>query len=81
MTQNKMWDTLINPNMEVELINTNNNLLRGVRFTFEYMGHSIIVEDNKTDNLGTNYKSARMRMLEEVSQVYKMKMKNMEVAV
>lgn len=74
-TQNKVWDGIINPNMEVELVKTNNDLMRGVRFTLDFMGELVVVEETKTDNLGTNYKNARTKILDKVFKIYNDKVK------
>lgn len=67
MTDNKLWDTIIEPNMNVNLVPTKNGRIRGIRINFVAMNGCLIeVEEIGTNNIGTNYKKARQKMIDKV---------------
>lgn len=69
MTDNKLWDTIINPIAIIELIESNKGLNRGVRITYPHNKGSIVVEEIAFDDIGTNYKKARQSIIKEVREL------------
>lgn len=62
-TDNYIWDNVINPNMNANLIQSKFGLNRGIRIEYNFDGCGMIVEVNDSDNIGTNYKNARNEMI------------------
>lgn len=76
MTLNKLWDSIINPNANVELIESKNGLHRGIKISYTPSDElntkdkkTIIVEETESNNISTNYKNARMNMINEVKKI------------
>lgn len=76
MMLNKLWDSTINPNADVELIESKNGLHRGIRISYTPSDElntkdkkTIIIEEIESDNISTNYKKARMNMIDEVKKI------------
>lgn len=67
MTDNKLWDKVIEPILEPELVLNLNGDKRGIKFscTLE-SGLKKEVIENGSKNIGTNYKKARQKMIDEV---------------
>ena len=79
MTDNKLWDTIINPNADIEIIKSNNGLYRGIKISFmpseifslNIKTDKIIVERVEFNDIGTNYKKARLDMIKEIRKLKK----------
>lgn len=70
MTDNKLWDTIIEPQMDVNLIPTKDGRVRGIRMSFYTTdGQLVEVIEKATNNIGTNFKKARQTMIDEVRAV------------
>lgn len=76
MTDNKIFDTILNPNMNIELIPTKEGLLRGVLFKYSCEDKSLEVRETSTNNLGTNYKKGRQLLINEYRKQIKNKGEN-----
>lgn len=70
-TDNYIWDKVINPNMEMNLIPNKNGLCRGIVMSYDFNDSRIIVEVKNEDNLGTNYKNARNQMIKAYKEYFK----------
>lgn len=66
MTDNKLWDTIINPNADISLTLTSTGLLRGIRLSYKHKDKLIVINESSFDDIGTNYKRARQSMIKEV---------------
>lgn len=70
MTDNKLWDTIIEPNMNVNLVPAECGRIRGIRLNYITPDGVIVeVEEKGTNNIGTNFKKARQNMIDEVRAV------------
>lgn len=67
MTDNKLWDIIIEPNMNVSLVPAESGRVRGIRISYiTEDGVLIEVEEKGTNNIGTNFKKARQKMIDNV---------------
>lgn len=67
MTDNKLWDAIIEPAMNVDLIHSNAERLRGVKLCYALENGAIVeVVEKSTNNIGTNYKKARQKLIDNV---------------
>lgn len=74
MTDNKLWDNIINPNADISLIENNNGLHRGIEISFTLSNKlgfdidetPIIVKRTDFNDLVTNYKKARVDIIKKV---------------
>lgn len=67
MTDNKLWDTVIEPKMDVEIIPNALGKKRGIKMYCHLdNGFRAEVEENNFDSIGTNYKKARQNLINKV---------------
>lgn len=71
MTDNKLWDNIIDPGMKVNLVTNRLGRKRGIELKYitEDMTVFSVVEDSFND-VGTNYKKAKQRLINQVRPLY-----------
>lgn len=70
MTDNKLWDTIIEPNMNVNLVQICNGRIRGIKISYITEDGILIEEEEKgTNNIGTNFKKARQKIIDSVKTI------------
>lgn len=79
MTDNKLWDTIINLNADITIIKNNNGLDRGIKISFTPSEIStlnikidtITIKIVEFNEIGTNYKKSKLDMIKEIRKLKK----------
>jgi hypothetical protein len=70
MTDNKLWDKVIEPKMEVDLTKNKLGRKRGIKLKYRTEDTEFVAIEESFNDVGTNYKKAKQMLINQVRPLY-----------